>query len=837
MATWTRGAGNKVWEYMGAGQMKVRGNGIGARRAALLSGAVSVAIASTGALAADALVVKEPAAEAGWYYNGGFEVGARWFIERPPSGFGRAPAPDNWLTPRTTDSIAKFEEYGEIPRGLYLDWFQLQSGSNDGRYVVNIWGQNVGRNNQEYLGDFYKVGEHYLTLGWNQIPHLISTSAKTVFDGAGSTFLSVDNALQSGLQANLANATAATPAGRTARSNIENLINNAAGPLTLSTERDKATVAYRFTPASDWDFKVDYSHENRTGTRPMALNWAYAAAPGVPGFASNVVEAVLPINDTTQNVSASGQYITSSPWGKKWVAAVKYAGSYYDNSLAMLEAENPFCITCTVVAPLGPDRGPNLLRLALPPSNHANMFEANSALDMPWQGRLSNTVQYNMMRQNDPFVSTATNGLVPAPFPAASANAKVDTLLINNVLTTQWSKDVKSTLRYRYYDFDNDTPELQWTNYVRADSSVATAARRNLALAYTKQNASGDVNWRVSKDVTLGALYGWEQWDRTRRDVNVTNEYFGKLYMDAALTGLFEGGRSRSSIQYSMRRYDNYDAVAFVEDPANGFFSENLAAMRKYDISNRNRWKGETFIDIPFGSFMTVTPTTGFRFDEYPTDVLNQLGVSEDHGWNVGAELGAVLSPTLKAMVAYNYEQRRLEMSDCCGGAPGGLIPANIWSSTIGQHYHTVLAAVDWKAIPQKLEFKAEYVYARGSESNVTDPCSSGAAGCTGSGVGVTTTQFPTERNEFQRFSVLGKYFVDPDIVRQLGWSGDVVAKLRYVYERNDNVNWATDNMTPYIPTADQTTDLTGGGRSIFLGATNPNYTAQFIAGSVSFKW
>ena len=43
--------------------------------------------------------------------------------------------------------------------------------------------------------------------------------------------------------------------------------------------------------------------------------------------------------------------------------------------------------------------------------------------------------------------------------------------------------------------------------------------------------------------------------------------------------------------------------------------------------------------------------------------------------------------------------------------------------------------------------------------------------------------------------------------------------------------------MTPYIPTPDQTSDLTGGGRSIFLAAINPNYTAQYVVGSLAFKW
>jgi hypothetical protein len=222
--------------------------------------------------------------------------------------------------------------------------------------------------------------------------------------------------------------------------------------------------------------------------------------------------------------------------------------------------------------------------------------------------------------------------------------------------------------------------------------------------------------------------------------------------------------------------------------------------------------------------------------------VINQLGLSKDNGWNAGIDLSAKISPDLRMMLSYIYEERRRHMADCCGGAAGGLTAANIWSSDITQHYNTFVAAIDWKAIPNKLDFKFEYLLALGSEANGTTFCSSGADGCTGSGTGGVNpppTQFPTERNSFQRFSAIAKYTVDPNVVRQMGLSGEVALKLAYIYERNRNTNWATDNMTPYIPTSDPAPaiDLTGGGRSIFLAALNPNYVAQIVAMSVAFKW
>jgi MtrB/PioB family decaheme-associated outer membrane protein len=804
--------------------MKVRGEATSAKRVLLLSSAMLIAIAAlSGARAGDS-------EDAGWVSGGSIEAGGRIFIDRPPTGFGKVPPPDNWLTPRTSESRANFEEYGEIPPGLFIDTFNYWAMSKNGLYAIDFWAKDIGFNNQSYSFDWSKAGEHYLTLEWDQIPHLISTSAKTIFQDVGSTRLTVDDTLQTNLQANSRFATAGGAAGVTARGNIENFINGAATNVTIGTQREKGTIAYRNTQNSKWEFKVDYSDEHRTGTRPLNINWGYGFGAN-PGFASNFVEAIQPLDDRTQNVNASAQYV-GTLWGQRWIMNLGYAGSFYDNSIQSFEAENPFCITCANSG--AGDRGPNLLRMPLAPSNFANAFTLRNVVDVSEKSRYSSTVQYNLMRQNEAFVDTQTNGLVlPDALPASSADAKVDTLLVNNVLTTQLSKDVKSTVRYRYYDVDNRTPELLWSSYIRADSSIITTDRRNLAIAYTKQNASMDLNWRAMDGLVVGGGYGWEEYDRFRRDVNVTDENYGKLYLDY---DLFGAARARSSLLYSMRRYDKYDAVALVEDVGLQF-SETTPETRKFDIANRDRIKLENSLEIPINQSLTITPNFGLRNDLYPTDIVNQLGVSRDNGWNAGIEVATRPLTGLGIVLSYNYEERERHMRDCCGtGAPAVTAP-DIWSSTIGQHFHTVGAAVDWKAVPNTLDFKAEYLLAVSSEATDTVPCASGNAGCTGGGTGVTTTQFPTERGNFQRFSLMALYFVDPVFVQQMGWKGEAVVRLRYIYERNQMANWAIDSLTPYIPTEDQTTDLTGGGRSIFLGAINPNYDAQIVALTFGLKW
>jgi hypothetical protein len=71
-----------------------------------------------------------------------------------------------------------------------------------------------------------------------------------------------------------------------------------------------------------------------------------------------------------------------------------------------------------------------------------------------------------------------------------------------------------------------------------------------------------------------------------------------------------------------------------------------------------------------------------------------------------------------------------------------------------------------------------------------------------------------------------------------MGWVGDVTLKVRYTWEHNHSSNWAYDNLTPYVPTADPgQPDISGGNRTLFLAAFNPNYNVHLIAATVGLKW
>ena len=59
-----------------------------------------------------------PSADSVLESRGIIDAGTNIFIEKPPSGFGRIPTDPFWLTPKTTDSNAKMDEYGKVPRSV-----------------------------------------------------------------------------------------------------------------------------------------------------------------------------------------------------------------------------------------------------------------------------------------------------------------------------------------------------------------------------------------------------------------------------------------------------------------------------------------------------------------------------------------------------------------------------------------------------------------------------------------------------------------------------------------------------------------------------------------------
>ncbi len=428
---------------------------------------------TSSALAADAgLPVKAPvvAAEAPWWTHGFIEFGGRGFLNDPPYG-GHI-----W---QGQGSLAKFYEYKTEKPGPFGD-FNFATGSGNGLYQINAWGYNPGYSDQAYDAYFTKAGEHYLDFHWDETPHVYSTSASTLFTTNGNA-LTVTNP-NFGSQARTALGVPTTGAtawpGITAANApaLAAVINNSLSPTTIGIRRDTASVNYRWTPTDNWDIKVDYSNMRRTGSQVDNIK----LSSGTSGVDMQVAK---PIADTTQNFGVNGEYIGVTPWGKRFNAMAGYFGSVYTDDFSSYTVQNPFCVPNGAglnCAP-GANTGAPFGTMSTPPSNSMNAGTGTIGMDLPLNSRYMGTVTYSEMLQNAQFLPFSSNpavliGGVPATslslLPAQSLNGQINTLLVNNVLTTQWNPDLKTKLGLPFYDYNNQTPQIATINtFVPTDGS------------------------------------------------------------------------------------------------------------------------------------------------------------------------------------------------------------------------------------------------------------------------------------------------------------------------------------------------------------------------------
>ena len=162
-----------------------------------------------------------------------------------------------------------------------------------------------------------------------------------------------------------------------------------------------------------------------------------------------------------------------------------------------------------------------------------------------------------------------------------SLAGNIDTLLSNNVITTQITPDLTSKLSYRYYDFDNQTPRIIFPCWISNDQTgVAPSAGHicgasgfedsisSLSISYIKQNAGEELNWRPTKEWNFAVAGGWEGYNYTEADAGFTNEYSVKGSVDWKPFGWLTARASGSYADRTAGDYSYLNNVAAISIPA-----------------------------------------------------------------------------------------------------------------------------------------------------------------------------------------------------------------------------------------------------------------------------
>ena len=809
----------------------------------VLSTVAGSLLLATPVIAADVVapVSSLSVADAWWVFHGEFEAGGRFFLNNPQK---------DGIKAQGGQALGKYYEYSDVKPGPFGQ-FWLNGQTKDGLYNFNVWGDNVGYNDQRYEADWSKAGEHYFDAIWDQTPHVYSTNARTIYSGLGGPALVLPPGLSNTLflDAGCIFSAGTQPGGCASgnptaaqRAAIQRDMTNSLYITDIGIRRDTAAVNYRWTPTDAWDVNVNYMNMHRWGTQVEGVVFS----PGTSGVTSQVPK---PVNDTTQNFGVNGEYKGSSPWGQLFTFKLGYAGSIYEDGLSSYTVQNPFCATGSGMGECARNGSPSspFAQMSLWPDNSAHGFSATTGADLPLKSRYMGTVSYTMMRQNQafqpfsPFATMFTNagntvqGPLPA-LPAASLNGSINTLLSNNVVTTQITPELKSKLIYRYYDFANHTPELFFPDWTLTDVKSANivtgsyAPVRSLSVSYTKQNGGAQLVWSPNRQWNIGADYGYEQYRWTRESVDQTHENSGKAFVDYKPWSWL---LARASWSVSDRHYDNYNYRGFANiqwsDPAcivpGSCNVQYSTAFRQFYLDNRQRQIGKFQVAIDVMRGLTVTPTFGYQDDNYSISAT-EVGLSRLQSVKAGIEVAYAIGPRTNILFAYMNEYYRQNLKFTTASATAPLTPANTWHADVRDNVNTIMAAANWAAIPDKLDLRLAYTI---SISNTDQPLFADNGTQPSAATG---GQFPNIKGQWSRLEAQAKYTFDKGTVRMFGIDGEAFARLRYVWERNSVNNIDQDIMQAYMNPL-----ISNTGFMTWMAFDNPNYNAHLIGASLGVKW
>jgi opacity protein-like surface antigen len=210
---------------------------------------------------------------------------------------------------------------------------------------------------------------------------------------------------------------------------------------------------------------------------------------------------------------------------------------------------------------------------------------------------------------------------------------------------------------------------------------------------------------------------------------------------------------------------------------------------------------------------LTFTTSFGLGNDDFKNV---GFGITGDDNWNVGADIVYVPVPRVALFANYMHEEFDSKMRSRQRGGNQGDSPDYDWGSKWRDIVDTVGAGVDLALIPKQLDLRLGYGF-----STATGEVKSRALG-SNPAPSITAVNFPDTKSRLHELTARLSYHL----------TRNVTARLAYVYERWTDKDFTQDPMQPYMQSVDG-----GASRSVFLGATRPNYGVHIIGLSFRFKF
>lgn len=585
---------------------------------------------------------------------------------------------------------AKYGEYSGMGDDTVLFLGTLNLGWREHTQFLDLEATDIGNDtfNMGLRGGVSQVLR--IDLDYDQIPHLISSNARTPFGGVGSTTLT----LPSGF----------TPATTTSgMTTLASSLNDVA----VETQREHTKLAIRRRINNQWEALFDINQKTKSGVQTLG---------GPVGQNGGFVDSVMlpaPIDYEQTDLGLGVGYRT-----EKVQLQLRYAASEFDNNHSSLRWDVPF-LKATPTA----DTYPTTAQTSLPADNTMDRISLNAGYAVNAYSRLSLVVEKSTLEQNNTLLPYTINPAITltSDLPRTRSAAEVDVTHTTINFSTQPLAALWLNARYRRYSTDNKTPSdmfLRVTNDTTAQATVTSeTATHNAPYDSTNESATLTGRYNYDTETNLELRIANEQIERSNRAVKETEEdsyrvaisrTFGELETRVyAINARRDAGTYNAPGIYAQHHTPEYLATV-----ADDIEFDNNPLVRQFDISDRERAGFGFQLRRDVGSKTEVA----FNYDRFD-DRYTASGLGVKAAESITYTLDVTHSVNANT-TCYGYVTREEYETDLNGRfftntnkLAQSLDPARNWFHHIADDVDTLGLGSTWRTEELPLKFSLELVH------------------------------------------------------------------------------------------------------------------------------
>ena len=690
---------------------------------------------------------------------------------------------------RMDNANSKFGEYmgvGDDETQLLAD-FDLSFKPSE--HYFKSSGRDLGTDYRALELDWGRYGAYGLRFEYNEIPHLLSVSSRTPFNGVGSDQLTLPSDFVTG----------STTGDMT---NLEAALKD----LELHQDRTNNGLEFFLTPDERWRLEFSVDREEKNGVRALGGS----IAPAGRFNASTILPE--PVDQSTDSFNTALFYAGEAV---QWQFV--YHLSEFNNYNAALNWENPFDEPAGATAPY-PDRA----SISLPPDNLYQNLSVSGGINLPRSSRLTLAANYGRMEQDVSLLPYTINPdvTVTEPLPRDSAQARIDISNLDLHLTTRPLSRLSLGARYHYYESDNKTPNDLFLPVVNDTRDQLTEADGTYSVPYDTTRSRFNLNgsYYLGKRTTLHLGYQNEAVERTNREVEETKEDSYSARLNSRFSTY--ASANLNIVRAKRRGVGDYDPAIVYNSRYTDDYSEsdgryiNNPALRRYDVADRDR---DTY-GLSVNLFPSPSTMVGLYLqsgsEDYPAQGLG-LESTETQSHTIDVSY----TPPEQGFSLFVYYTREKMAYELLGryfnaaGPPGtkqstAEDPTRDWLVNNEDRTDTVGFGGTIRLFDQRLVLSLQYDYSE-AENNIDLEAGSSLD---------APAAISQDGNTRHRIELLGDF--------ELTYNMNLGVGL--LHEQYDINEWARDGIAA---------DSTIPGEILFLEGEWSEYTANVVYTTFTYRW